>query len=48
MGEYSKYMFSENMITWSIDGGGDFFLREGHKFSITNVCGFIKSDKKKI
>ena len=47
MGEYSKYMFSENMITWSIDGGGNFFLREGHKFSITNVCGFIKSDKKK-
>ena len=25
MGEYSKYMFSENMITWSIDGGGNFF-----------------------
>lgn len=47
MGEYSNYMFDEDLITWSIDGGGNFFIRKNHKFSITNVCGFIKVDKNK-
>ena len=37
-----KYMFDEELITWSIDGGGDFFYRPKHKFSITNVSGYIK------
>lgn len=47
MGEYGKYMFDEEMITWSIDGGGSFFYREKHKFSVTNVSGFIKVNTKK-
>ena len=42
MGEYGKYMFDEELITWSIDGGGNFFYRNKHKFSVTNVCGYIK------
>lgn len=40
LGEYGEYMFDKPMITWSIDGGGKFFYREG-KYSVTNVCGFI-------
>ena len=47
-GEYNKYMFDEEMITWSVDGGGDFFYRTKHKFSVTNVSGFMKVDKKKL
>ena len=27
MGKYGKYMFDEEMITWSVDGGGNFFYR---------------------
>lgn len=40
-------MFDEELITWSVDGGGHFFYRPKHKFSVTNVCGFmrIKSDR---
>jgi type I restriction enzyme S subunit len=41
-------MFNQEMITWSIDGGGDFFYRHKHKFSVTNVCGFMKVDINKI
>lgn len=41
-GEYGKYMFDDERITWSIDGGGKFFYREKHKYSVTNVCGWIK------
>lgn len=41
-GEYGKYMFNDERITWSIDGGGKFFYREKHKYSVTNVCGWIK------
>jgi len=44
MGRYGRYMFDEELITWSIDGGGDFFYRPKHKFSVTNVCGFIRLD----
>ena len=47
MGEYGKYMFNEELITWSIDGGGDFFYRPKHKFSVTNVSGYMKVNKKK-
>ncbi|MGB5599730.1 MAG: restriction endonuclease subunit S, partial [Thiothrix litoralis] len=41
-GEYAKFMFDEEMITWSVDGGGNVFYREKHKFSVTNVCGYMK------
>lgn len=46
-GEYAKYMFDEQLITWSVDGGGYLFYRPKHKFSVTNVCGFmrVKSDE---
>ena len=47
-GHYGKYMFDQELITWSVDGGGDFFLRGKHKFSVTNVCGFIKVNQDKI
>lgn len=26
MGKYGRFMFDEELITWSIDGGGGFFL----------------------
>jgi type I restriction enzyme S subunit len=42
MGEYGKFMFDEEMITWSVDGGGKFFYRPEHKFSVTNVCGYLR------
>ena len=41
-GEYGKYMFDEELITWSVDGGGYFFYRPKHKYSVTNVCGFMR------
>lgn len=41
MGTYGNYMFDQELITWSIDGGGAVFFRPRHKFSVTNVCGFI-------
>lgn len=47
MGEYGKYMFDEELITWSIDGGGNFFYREKHKFSVTNVSGYMRVDQSK-
>jgi len=48
-GTWGNYDFNEEMITWSVDGGGDLFHRNKHKFSITNVGGFIKVlDKNKI
>ncbi len=43
-GCYDHYMFDEELITWSIDGGGRFFFRPKHKFSITNVSGYVKSN----
>ena len=47
--KWGNYDFNEEMITWSVDGGGDLFHRNKHKFSITNVAGFIKVlDKNKI
>ena len=47
MGSYGKYDLDEEMITWSVDGGGNFFFRERHKFSVTNVSGYLRiiSDK---
>jgi type I restriction enzyme S subunit len=41
-GSYGKYMFDDERITWSIDGGGRFFYREAHQYSVTNVCGWLK------
>ena len=40
MGEYGGYMFDDERITWSIDGGGKFFYRNNHKYSVTNVSGW--------
>ena len=41
-GRYASYMFDEELITWSIDGGGNFFYRPKHRFSVTNVCGYMR------
>jgi type I restriction enzyme S subunit len=41
-GYYGKYMFDEELITWSIDGGGRLFYRPRHKFSVTNVGGTLR------
>ena len=41
-GEYGRFMFDEELITWSVDGGGKLFHRGKHKFSITNVTGFLR------
>jgi len=41
-GFYGKYMFDEELITWSIDGGGKLFYRPQHKFSVTNVGGTLR------
>ena len=43
-GRYGRYMFDEELITWSIDGGGNFFYRPKHRFSVTNVCGYMRVD----
>ena len=42
IGKYSKFMFDDERISWSIDGGGKFFYRKPHKYSITNVGGWLK------
>ncbi len=41
-GSYGDYMFDEELITWSVDGGGHFFYRPKHRFSVTNVCGYMR------
>ncbi|NMF32682.1 hypothetical protein HF851_10405 [Corynebacterium ammoniagenes] len=41
-GYYGRYMFADERITWSIDGGGRFFYRPAHRYSVTNVCGWLK------
>ena len=43
MGKYGKYMFNQELVTWSIDGGGSVFYRPKHKFSVTNVCGYVET-----
>lgn len=45
-GEYGEYIFNEELITWSVDGGGNFFYRPKHKYSVTNVCGFMRINNK--
>jgi len=47
-GRYGDFMFDEELITWSVDGGGNFFHRPKHKFSVTNVCGFMRVDTLRI
>ena len=42
IGRYGLYMFEDERITWSIDGGGRLFYRPKHKYSVTNVCGWLK------
>lgn len=42
MGSYGQFMFDEELISWSVDGGGDFFHRSKHKFSVTNVSGYLR------
>lgn len=42
IGRYGRYMFDDERITWSIDGGGKFFYRNNLKYSVTNVGGWIK------
>lgn len=41
-GEYGLFMFDEELITWSVDGGGRLFHRPKHKFSVTNVGGVLR------
>ena len=45
MGYNNTYMFDKELITWSIDGGGNFFYRKKHKFNVTNICGIMQVDK---
>ena len=42
MGYNNSYMFDKELITWSVDGGGNFFYRPKHKFNVTNVCGIME------
>ena len=41
-GEYGKFLFDEELITWSVDGGGRLFHRPKHRFSVTNVGGVLR------
>lgn len=41
-GRYGKYMFDDERLSWSVDGGGRFFYRHPHKYSVTNVSGWLK------
>lgn len=41
-GEYGQFLFDEELITWSVDGGGRLFHRPKHKFSVTNVGGILR------
>ena len=43
-GRYGKFMFDEELVTWSIDGGGKFFYRPKARYSVTNVCGYIRNN----
>lgn len=48
IGKYGKYMFDDERITWSIDGGGKLFYRNGIRYSVTNVCGWLKVNNKNV
>jgi type I restriction enzyme, S subunit len=48
-GRYGQYMFDEELITWSVDGGGRLFHRPKHKYSVTNVGGVLRiNDRNKL
>jgi restriction endonuclease S subunit len=47
-GRYGKYMFDEELVTWSVDGGGKFFYRPQGRYSITNVSGFLRVKDKEM
>ena len=47
-GRYGDYMFDDELITWSVDGGGNFFYRHKHRFSVTNVSGIMRVDTSSI
>lgn len=42
LGYSDTYDFDEELISWSVDGGGKPFYRNKHKFSVTNVCGYLR------
>lgn len=42
IGRWGQYLFDDERITWSIDGGGKLFYRSGIRYSVTNVGGWIK------
>ena len=42
IGSYNQFMFDEELITWSVDGGGYVFYRKHHKFSVTNIGGYLR------
>lgn len=44
-GYYGKYMFDEELISWSVDWWGNLFYRPKHKYSITNVSGILRIKK---
>ena len=48
MGKYNQYMFDEVLLSWSVDGGGRFFYRNKHKFSLTNVSGWLRVLRKDV
>lgn len=48
LGKYKKYDFDQEMITWSVDGGGDLFFRKKHKYSVTNVSGIMTNTNPKV
>lgn len=41
-GKYSEYLFSDERVSWSIDGGGMPFYRHKHRYSLTNVSGWMR------
>jgi type I restriction enzyme S subunit len=42
IGAYGKFMFDEELVTWSVDGGGHVFYRRKHKFSVTNIAAWCR------
>ena len=45
IGHYAEYMFDDERISWSIDGGGKFFYHPISRYSVTDVSGWIKVHK---
>lgn len=41
-GKYGEYLFSDERVSWSIDGGGMPFYRHKHRYSLTNVSGWMR------